>query len=91
MRFRWVWLALIVVLSVGWVVPLWLGIDTTLSYLKMEVEPRLYGRTTINSFPFVSFARDCLQLAIAWLTLVALTWSTLAASRLLRTRPERRT
>lgn len=87
---RWTGLALIVLLSVGWVIPLWLGIDTLLGDLTMEVEPRLSGKATINSFPFVAFARDCLQVSVAWLTLVLLAWSSIGASRLWPRNIERR-
>ena len=80
---RWLSLALIVEVSVGWIVPLWFGVETVLSYLSMEVEPRLHGRTTGNSFPFVAFARSCLQMAFAWLAIVAVAWAAVGASRLL--------
>lgn len=89
MKLRWLWVGVIVAASVGWLAPLWLGVETTLTYLNIEVEPRLSGETPGNSFPFISFARDCLKLAFVWLALVVLAWSSAGAMHMTRSRAVR--
>ena len=66
---------LVAFLSAGWLFPLWLALHTYLSFWQAEVWPLLQGRHTINSFPFIHFADQCLSISFAWLAMVVLGWS----------------
>ena len=67
--------ALLALLSAGWLVPLWLGIGTYLTFVRYEVWPLLEGQHPLNSFPFLDFTSRCLTISIAWLGLVIVFWA----------------
>jgi len=62
-------------LSAGWLVPLWLGIDTYLTFFRVEVWPLLGGQKPLNSFPFLEFTSRCMTLSLFWLGLVIIFWA----------------
>ena len=72
-------LLVLIVASAGWVVLLYLGIDSILAFLRLEVYPRLLGQTPLNSFPFLRFSRQMVIIGFAWLAVVALFWSAVLA------------
>lgn len=75
---------ILVVVSAGWIVPLYLGIDSIISFLRLEVYPRLLGQSPLNSFPFLRFSRQMVIIGFAWLAVVALFWSAVLARHLIR-------
>lgn len=66
---------LVAVLSAGWLVPLWLAVDTCFTFWQREAWPLLQGQHPVNSFPFTHFAWQCFCVAFAWLAAVVLLWS----------------
>jgi hypothetical protein len=66
---------LVVILSVGWLVPAWLGLDTYLTFWQVEGWPLLYDKPAGNSFDFLGFSRSCLRLSAAWLAVALCFWS----------------
>ena len=71
----------VVVLSVGWLLPLFLGLGTFLSWAQAEVSPRLAGEVPINSFPFLHFSSDMLALSFVWLAVALAAWTVLSLRR----------
>jgi hypothetical protein len=63
----------IIILSIGWLLPSWLGISTLLTFVNTEVWPLLRGEHPSNSFPFFQFSARCFEVSIAWLA-AALGW-----------------
>ena len=55
------------ILSAAWLIPLWRGVNSYLSFLQVKAAE--------NSFPFLSFAKNCFAISFAWLGLVILFWS----------------
>ena len=69
-------IALIVALiSVGWLVPLWLAVSSYLAFWQSEGLPLLHGQNPLNSFPYLAFVRSCFQFSMCWLFVVLLFWS----------------
>lgn len=66
---------LIALASVGWLVPMWLGVDTYLSFWQAEAYPLLLHEDPLNSFPFLRFASNCFAVAFLWLGVVGFGWS----------------
>jgi hypothetical protein len=66
---------LVVVLSAGWLVPVWLGIDTYLTFWQIEGWPLLLGKPNGNSFEFLGFAKSCIGVGVAWLGLALCFWA----------------
>ena len=64
----------VAILSIGWLVPLWLGVSTYLTFWEIEAWPLIAGDKPGNSFPFISFARDCFMWAFLWLAAVLAFW-----------------
>ncbi len=67
--------AFIALLSAGWLVPLWLGIDTYLTFVRVEVWPLLEGQRPLNSFPFLDFTARCMAVSLVWLGFVIVFWA----------------
>lgn len=65
----------VAIISVGWLIPLWLGVDTYMSFWHAEVLPRLLGESPANSFPYIAFAASCFKVAFLWLGLVICFWA----------------
>jgi hypothetical protein len=63
----------IILLTIGWLLPAWLGISTLLTFVDAEVWPLLRGEHPSNSFPFVQFSARCFAVSIAWLA-ASLAW-----------------
>jgi hypothetical protein len=78
---------ILVVVSAGWIVPLYLGIDSIISFLRLEVYPRLLGQSPLNSFPFLRFSKQMVIIGFAWLAIVSLFWSAVLARHLIRSCP----
>lgn len=66
---------LIAIFSAGWLLPLWLSVDTMFDYLRAEVVPRLFGQNPINSFPFVHFSQQSFTVACIWLAAAVFFWA----------------
>ena len=77
---------LVAIFSAGWLFPLWLGVETYLSFWRVEGWPRLLGENPGNSFTFFPFASSCFQLAFLWLGLVVTFWAYLGFTAYLRRR-----
>ena len=66
---------LIALASVGWLVPIWLGVE---SYVAGQVEVYrllLHVKQPLNSFPFLHFSTDCFAVGFIWLGFVGFGWS----------------
>lgn len=65
----------IVLFSIGWVAPAWLGLGLFMTFLNSEVSPALHGMHPVNSFPFIAFSGRCWTVALVWFAGVAAFWS----------------
>ncbi|WP_324171605.1 hypothetical protein [Sulfurimonas sp.] len=64
---------LFIVLNYGWVFPLFISISTIISFLNMEVSPKIYETEyTLNSFPYLELAEQMSILFITWASLAIL-------------------
>lgn len=67
---------LLMVLSAGWILPLWLSAHATLDFLRVEVMPRLSGQEpAVNSFPYQLFIAQTLTITGVWLALAIGFWA----------------
>ena len=66
---------LVALLSIGWLAPLWLGVNTYLTFWEIEALPLIAGQHPGNSFAFIPFTRDCFMWAFLWLGAVLAFWS----------------
>lgn len=80
------WCVSVALFSAGWVVPMWLGIQTCLDFWELEVVPILVRDPRGNSFPFLDFAGDCFGWALAWLAAAIAFWAYLGYAAVLRAR-----
>jgi hypothetical protein len=78
---RWsVIAAALSILSVGWLVPLFLAASFYLAGFEILIR----GRDSANSFPYFQAGWDALRLGSAWCSLSALVWATYGINRLLQ-------
>ncbi|MES2706802.1 MAG: hypothetical protein V4726_09395 [Verrucomicrobiota bacterium] len=66
---------LISLLSAGWLIPFWFSGATALSFLRLEIMPRLKGHEPVNSFPFEDFIQKTFSAACVWLGAAILFWA----------------
>jgi len=60
----------IITLYYGWVFPLFLSISSIISFLSIEVSPKIYGTEyKLNSFPYLEFAGQMSIVFIIWSSL----------------------
>jgi len=64
----------IVVFSIGWILPGWMGLLNFLEFFRIEIAPLLQGQPTLNSFPLIDFSMRCFSLSAVWLTLALGYW-----------------
>jgi hypothetical protein len=67
--------ALIALLSIGWLVPMWLGVSNVLDFVALELQPLLLQQPKLNSFPFIDFAGRCFAFAFLWLAAALAGWA----------------
>lgn|GEM_PF-6391763 len=64
---------LFIILNYGWVFPLFISISTIISFLTMEVSPKIYETEyKLNSFPYLELAEQMSILFIIWVSLAML-------------------
>ena len=67
---------LVALVSVGWIAPAWLGVETMLSYLRtQEIIASGHVANPSYSFPHLHFASQCFSVTFAWLAVVGFGWS----------------
>ena len=76
----------IALLSVGWLVPLWMGVWALLQFVEVELWPLLLQQPKLNSFPYLDFAGRCIAIAFLWLAAVMFGWAWAALAVIKRTR-----
>jgi hypothetical protein len=64
----------IVVLSTGWLLPIWIAAKCLFTELDAEVWPRLQGQHPLNSFPFHQCRDYTFTIGFAWLALAVIFW-----------------
>ena len=62
-------------LSAGWVIPLWLAVDTYLDYWQSVGLPLSLGMRPVSSFPYLEFAANSFGIAMLWLGIVVASWA----------------
>jgi len=65
---------LMVLLSCGWLLPLYLGFSTLFSWLQYELTPLIAGSNPGNSFPFLDFSGQMIAVSFIWLALAIAVW-----------------
>jgi hypothetical protein len=78
---------LVGVVSAGWLVPLWLGVDVYAGFMAAELRALCDTTHPLASFPYLAFANDCLATAFVWLGAVVACWSYAAFARLSNAAP----
>lgn len=81
---RYAKIAVAIVLSVGWILPQYLGCDTVLTFVNSELYPRILGHSPLNSFPFIQFSKQMFTLSLAWLSVALVFWSGVCANIICR-------
>ncbi|RNF83589.1 hypothetical protein EER27_09350 [Lysobacter psychrotolerans] len=76
----------VAVLSAGWLVPLWMGVDIYLTFWQIEGWPLLRGEHPGNSFSFIQFAASCFKVSFVWLGMVICFWSYVGYAAFTRSR-----
>ena len=66
---------MIALLSIGWLLPMWLGVSNVLDYMALELQPLLLQQPKLNSFPFIDFAGRCFAIAFLWLGAALAGWT----------------
>jgi hypothetical protein len=66
---------LIALASVGWLIPLWLGVESYIDGQTEAIRLLLHVQSQLNSFPPLGFSADCFALTFLWLAVVGLGWS----------------
>ncbi len=61
---------ILIILSIGWVLPAWFGLDCLHVALTQTDETII-----ANSFPYLHESKNFTEIAIIWLALVFLFWS----------------
>lgn len=72
----------VVVLSSGWILPMFIACNTYIAFVNVELYPRLLGNKPLNSFPFLDFTQQMLALSCIWLFLVVVFWSYQGAKKI---------
>jgi hypothetical protein len=75
---------IIVVGSVGWLVPTYAAAHYYVGYLEEVVDLRLKGLEPMTKFDFLLPMQQMIWLAVAWLAVVIVCWSSVGAWKLLR-------
>ena len=70
----------VAVLSAGWVIPVYLALNSYLKYVA-DIRSAVLGEPTLNSFPFLQFSQQMLAVSAAWLFIVLLFWAYVGAGR----------
>jgi len=66
---------LIVVFSVGWIVPLWISVYFYLSFVGGELRPYIVdGEFPRNSAPYIAISMEAFTISCAWLASVMIFW-----------------
>ncbi len=69
----------VLIFSVGWLVPAWIGFRSFHSWVRLVVRPKLqpefYDNIPITSFPHYEFAHQLWIIAGLWLTVVVISWA----------------
>jgi hypothetical protein len=68
---RWVLILALSLVSVGWLVPLFLSVDWLITWCEHE-RINAHGQ---HSFPYLSAARNAFLVAGMWLGLVVFSWT----------------
>ena len=76
---------LLVLLSAGWLVPMFLAV----MWLVVSCRQQELGTSGYNSFPHLHFAEQAFTMAFVWLTAVVLTWSIVLIRRVWPASPRR--
>ncbi len=63
-------LVLKVLFSIGWLLPIWVFVNTLFSFLGSEFYPLLLGKKPLNSFPFLDVSFQAFTIGCLWLSAV---------------------
>jgi hypothetical protein len=66
--------ALKLLFSIGWLVPIWISVNSLFSFLGSEIYPLLQGKHPLNSFPFLDFSFQAFTIGCVWLSAVLIYW-----------------
>jgi len=64
-----------VVLSVGWIAPMWFAVWLFVDFWQVEAWPTMAGQSPGNSFEWFGPIKTCLNAAFAWLAVAVAYWS----------------
>ncbi len=67
-------LVLKVLFSIGWLLPIWVFVNTLFSFLGSELYPLLLGKKPLNSFPFLDVSFQAFTIGCLWLAAVLIFW-----------------
>jgi len=72
----------LILLSVGWLAPLYLAGSFYFGWLNVEIEARLYHKYQFESFPYLHFTAEMFGYAILWLAVAIVVWTILILNHL---------
>lgn len=67
-------LVLKILFSIGWLLPIWISVNSLISFLGSELYPLLLGEKPLNSFPFLGFSFQSFTIGCLWLAAVLIFW-----------------
>lgn len=67
--------ALILLVSIGWAVPAYIGVESLQSWVNLELMPLVHGKPLLNSFPLSEFGFMLIKVSIIWLCVVIGGWA----------------
>ncbi|MXV13329.1 hypothetical protein DYQ93_20190 [Xanthomonas sp. LMG 8992] len=74
----------IALLSAGWVLPAWCGVETWLTFWQRQGVSAMQHGPPGDSFPYLAFASACFKVAGVWLVAAIDIWAYLGARACLR-------
>ncbi|WP_295944747.1 hypothetical protein [uncultured Xanthomonas sp.] len=74
----------IALLSAGWVLPLWCGVEAWLTFWQRGGTASLQSGPPGDSFPYLAFASACSKVVSVWLAVAIGIWAYLGARACLR-------
>lgn len=61
-------------MSIGWVVPALIGVESLQSWVNLYLMPLLHGKPLLNSFPYSEFGFMLIKVSLIWLSAVITGW-----------------
>lgn len=65
---------LLIVLSAGWLLPLYGAVDAFVAYMSRELVPAIRGEPMVDSFGMLGVCQLCAMISVSWLAIAIVYW-----------------